>query len=187
MSESINLKVVIFWSIFVFIFAGLGIFGAMNQDLLEEKEPEVITPVIQNDNTKTCNASYERGNIEYTFLLDQAGNIDKLKINYKATNGNVDDYTAAANLSNINTPGIEATIQGEIANFTLITYIKYKELDFASISGNMGEFNTLNMIVENTTNLSNYVSLIQSKYTTYDCNGIQVTTTTTQPITQTVE
>ena len=160
MSESINLRVVIFWSIFIFIFAGLGIFGAMNQDLLQEKQPDVIIPVITQD-TKTCKGSLERGSVEYMFTTDN-DKLNKLRITYTATNGSIDDYAAAANLSNIQFPGVEATIQNEVSNFTLIMYVDFNKLDFNNLVAEQAQLDALSLVVQNVTDYNSYAALITS-------------------------
>lgn len=169
MSESVNLKVVIFWSIFIFIFAGLGIFGAMNRDLLEEKAPEVFVPVVQSDNTKKCSATIERGTIEYLFSLDENNNIKNTRITYNAVNGIVDDYIAADAISKMNVLGIDSTIQNDITNFTLMLFVNNKNLDIQNVQTYKANLDALNLTIEGVTNINEYNILLNNKYQSITC------------------
>lgn len=169
MSESVNLKVVIFWSIFIFIFAGLGIFGAMNQDLLQTKEPDVFVPVVQSNKTKTCKVTVERGNIEYLFSLDDNDNIKNTRITYNAVNGIVDDYIAADTLSKMEVLGIDSTIQNDISNFTLMLFVNNTNLDVQNLQTYKANYEQLNMSIEGSTNLDEYITLLANKYQNYTC------------------
>jgi hypothetical protein len=169
MSESVNLKVVIFWSIFIFIFAGLGIFGAMNQDLLQEQAPDVFVPVVQSNNTKKCSATLERGNIEYLFSLDENNNIKNTRITYNAVNGIVDDYISADTLAKMGVLGIDSTIQNDITNFTLMLFVNNSNLDIQNLQTYKPNYEQLNIAIESITNVEEYSILLNSKYQSIIC------------------
>ena len=191
MSESINLKVVIFWCVFIFIFAGIGIFGAMNQDLLQDEKPDVYVPVVRGDNNKTCSATLERANIVYTYKLDENNKVTNVNIVYSAINGNIDDYEHAANLANLTVAGTSANIRDEINNFTFMLMVNLNGLDVNALSQYQTQIDGLNLVVKDSTNYNDYLEEFKNRYTTYKCDalseGSTVSSDTTEPTTQNLE
>lgn len=191
MSESINLRVVIFWCVFIFIFAGIGIFGAMNQDLLQDEKPDVYVPVVRGDNNKTCSATLERANIVYTYKLDENNKVTNVNIVYSAINGNIDDYEHAANLANLTVAGTSANIRDEINNFTFMLMVNLNGLDVNALSQYQTQIDGLNLVVKDATNYNDYLEEFKNKYTTYKCDalseGSTVSSDTTEPTTQNLE
>ena len=191
MSESINLRVVIFWCVFIFLFAGIGIFGAMNQDLLQDEKPDVYVPVVRGDNNKTCSATLERANIVYTYKLDENNKVTNVNIVYSAINGNIDDYEHAANLANLTVAGTSANIRDEINNFTFMLMVNLNGLDVNALSQYQTQIDGLNLVVKDSTNYNDYLEEFKNKYTTYKCDalseGSTVSSDTTEPTTQNLE
>lgn len=170
MSESVNMKVVIFWIIFIFVFVGLALFGFFNQDLLEKKVvDEPYIPVVNSNKTRTCIGNLERGNVSYDFILNEDNTIKSLRVVYTATAGTIDDYAAATSLSKLNVLGINATLQNEYTNFTLVLMLTINSYDATALAENQQFLDELNIVIANETSLDNYNNLLNAKYGTVTC------------------
>ena len=165
MSESVNLRVVIFWSIFIFIFAGLGIFGYLNQDLLKEKTPEIV-PVVDNVIPK-CDVTMERGTASYQFLVNATGNISTIKIIYDLNYGTQEEYDAYDYLvANMNVPGIKIDVNNAIATFI----IDNNTLDTEALAQYANQTSLIELIIQKGTDYNSYKGLLQSTFPNVTCN-----------------
>ena len=169
MSESVNSKVVIFWIIFIFVFAGLALFGMLNQDLIENKDEQPFIPVVNSEIVKSCTATVDRGSIRYDLILSDSSNIKNTRIIYTANNGTIDDYAAATSLYNSDILGLDKSLQNEYTNFTLMLMYQINSIDMTKLSTFQSYVDELNIVINNNTSVDAYVDLLNDKYGTVQC------------------
>ena len=170
-----NMKVVLVWGFAILLFASIGIFGLVNQDLLiEEYQNDFYVPNDSNDiKSKTCNATTESGLSAYRFQVDENGDISKVIMTYTAKVENIDVYSSASNINNTNIFGIETILNGGSANFVLIVTVDLKNYDKVALETILQDLNKVSMLIDgDLTNYDTYKEMINQSQagTTYVCD-----------------
>ena len=162
MSESVNFKVVITFIIFIFIFAGIGLFGLFNKDLIQTKEETTtkFVPVVNSENSMACSGDVLRGSLKYEFILTPENSIKSLRITYTAKEGTTEDFADATTLNTMNVVGVNTTIQNEYNNFVLMIYINRNNVDINALLEYKPFFDKLGIIVDTTTSYGEYNTLL---------------------------
>ena len=177
MSESVNMKVVIFWVLIIFVFVGLGLFGYLNQDLVQNKEDEPFVPQVNTEKLVSCKTTVERGDIQYDFSLNQDDSIKDVRIVYIAKDGTIDDYASATSLSKINVLGVNPSLQYEYNNFMLTLLLTINKFDANNIVSYKQYLDDLKIVIINEQNLDNYKNNLNTTYGSVSCENA----TNTQP------
>ena len=164
-----NMKVVLVWGFAILLFASIGIFGLVNQDLLiEEDQNDFYVPNDSNDiKSKTCNATTESGLSAYRFQVDENDDISKVIMTYTAKVENIDVYSSASNINNTNIFGIETILNGGAADFDLKNY------DKVALETILQDLNKVSMLIDgDLTNYNTYKEMINQSQagTTYVCD-----------------
>ena len=179
MGEGLNIKLIVFWALVIFAFAGLGIFGILNQDLVKKEEP-VFTPQVSGNYNKNCSIDVERGKVEYIFVNDENNTIKTLNVKYTSNNPTQEDYDTANQIAGLNVLGVNTTMQGDLSKFVLSLYVNINQMDFASLARYQMLLTSLNINILNSTSYDRYVDLFKDSYTSYTCDqGTNNTTTST--------
>ena len=170
-----NMKVVLVWGFAILLFASIGIFGLVNQDLLiEEDQNDFYVPNDSNDiKSKTCNATTESGLSAYRFQVDENGDISKVIMTYTAKVENIDVYSSASNINNTNIFGIETILNGGAADFVLIVTVDLKNYDKVALETILQDLNKVSMLIDgDLTNYDTYKEMINQSQagTTYVCD-----------------
>ena len=169
MSDSVSFRVVIIWVVVIVLFAGMAIFGLMNQDLLKHDEDEQnFIPNVATENSMSCTAYIDRAKIIYDFVLTDNSKIKSLRIAYNAINGTTEDFEAANRIQALSVNGFNGTIQNEYTNFLLMMYLN-EDLDYQTLSSNSTYFNDLYLVLSNVTTYSEYNTLLLNKYNNIKC------------------
>lgn len=168
-----NIKVVIVWAFVVVLFAGLGIFGYVNQDLLLLDNTEEYTP-IQNENyvIKRCNTSLVNGNNSYIFSIKD-DKIEKVSMNYTTIIEDNDAFASATNINLLATQekvaGINTIFTGNASNFMLNVEVKLDEYDSTRISTYAEDFAKLSMVISQITDYEAYKELLLQTGNNFTC------------------
>ena len=179
MGEGLNIKLIVFWALVIFAFAGLGIFGILNQDLVKKEEP-VFTPQVSGNYNKNCSIDVERGKVEYIFVNDENNTIKTLNVKYTSNNPTQEDYDTANQIAGLNVLGVNTTMQGDLSKFVLSLYVNINQMDFSSLARYQMLLTSLNINILNSTSYDRYVDLFKDSYTSYTCDlGTNNTTTST--------
>lgn len=169
-----NIKVVIVWAFAIVIIGGIGLFGALNQDLLVEQGDDVYVPTdVNNTKSHACSNVLTNGTSSYRFNINEETDlIDKVIITYSATTASLDDYTAASNILNKEINGVSAVLRGEVSNFVLIVTVNVNELDKAAAETINSDFLRLSMVVDQLTDYETYKAAINNATTgnAYSCD-----------------
>lgn len=161
-----NMKVVVIWGFVVLVFAGLGIFGMLNQDILQTP-PDINTPSIPNGETQgksmVCSNIRENGNSSYRFTLDETtNNILSVNISYSANNADVDTYTAATNLNNSIVNGLTFALSGTSTDFVLIITANVGSMDTVGLESISADLSKLGIIIDGITDYETYKTALAS-------------------------
>lgn len=157
-----NIKVVLVWVLAIIIFAILGVFGLVNQNLLLTKNQEPYVPSA-GDNTKSCRKKVGNGESSYIFTIDDTTNeITHVTITYKATSLDQNVYAAAQLINNTSINGIEANLSGTSIDFALVLNINVKSFDKVSADNLTDSFMALSMVVDNITDYNAYKQAINA-------------------------
>ncbi len=161
-----NMKVVVIWGFVVIVFAGLGIFGLLNQDILETPE-NLNTPYVPSVETEgksmVCSNIRENGNSSYRFTLDETtNNITSINISYSASGADIDTYTAATNLNNTSINGVNFALSGSSTDFVLVATVNVGSMDTASLEGSQADLSKLGIIIEGVTDYETYKTALSS-------------------------
>lgn len=169
-----NIKVVIVWAVTIVIFAGIGIFGYFNKDLLtSDVDVPFVPQPSENNKAKTCNKSNELGSITYQFLRDEQTNmINKITMTYKASSADLDAYTAASNINNANINGLTASLSGGLDDFILVVQVNMNGFDKVSVDNMLNDFLKVSMVIESITDLTAYQATLNasSSENPYTCD-----------------
>lgn len=159
-----NIKVVIVWAFAIIIIGGIGLFGALNQDLLVEQGDDVYVPTdVNNTKSYACSNVLANGTSSYRFNINEETDmIDKVIITYSATKASLDDYTAASNILNTEINGLSAVLRGEVSNFVLIVTVNINEYDKAAVENINNDFLRLSMIIDSIQDYETYKSAINN-------------------------
>ncbi|MCX4365652.1 MAG: hypothetical protein OSJ70_07760 [Bacilli bacterium] len=161
-----NMKVVVIWGFVVLVFAGLGIFGMLNQDILETP-PDINAPYVPNDNVQgksmVCSSTRDNGSSSYRFTLDETtNNIKSVNISYSASNADIDTYTAATNLNNSIVNGVTFTLSGTSTDFALIITANVGSMDTVALESVSADLSKLGIIIEGVTDYETYKTALAS-------------------------
>lgn len=165
MSKSVNFKVVIAFIIFIFIFAGIGLFGLFNKDLIQPKEEQTTTkfvPVVNSENSMSCTGNALRGSLKYDFILNNDNSIKNIRITYTAIEGTQEDYQAAKTLSSMSVVGTNSTIQNEYNNFVLMMYINKTSIDIEALLEYKPYFDKLGILIDKTSSYDEYHTILNN-------------------------
>lgn len=167
-----NMKVVVVWAFAIILFAGLGIFGYFNQDLLVLNDDTPYVPIdLEDSKAHTCTRTMAVGKSDYKFLMDpKTKTIIRVTSIYTATAEDIDAYTAATNISNASIPGVSAVITGGISDFGLVVQINVSTVDKNSLEYYADDFAKLSIVIDNTDDYETYKSLINTVDSVYTCD-----------------
>ena len=168
-----NIKVVVVWAIAIVLFAGIGIFGYFNQDLLLLEEEPTYIPIMDNASEKhTCIATLEGGVSTYMFEINDSV-IEKVSITYKATAGNLELYEAASNINQVisgeKLNGMSTVMYGGISDFSLMVNVNPNEYDKARVEAMTTDYEKLSMIIDSISSYDLYRQAISQIGNTYTC------------------
>lgn len=173
-----NMKLVIVWIVAVVIFAGIGLFGMANQDLLVKQEElpsnPNTNPVSDKTSVVACNAKMSTSESSYSFTVDnETSTLLNVAITYRALAQNDTIYNSAINLSNQTISGVTTTVSGDSTNFVLIMNVNLQNYDATTLSNYQNDLNSLNAVVGNYS-IDDYKgainSMISSTGAVYNCN-----------------
>ena len=157
-----NIKVVIVWIFAIILFAGLGVFGLVNQDLLVDESEDTYVPKEDvASSARTCSKDLASGRSSYSFLVNADTNlIDRVTITYTATSLDIDNYTAAANINNLDIAGMTTQLNGTSSDFSLIVQINTATFNEADIAAYETDFSRLSIVAKNVRDYTQYQSEI---------------------------
>ncbi|MDE6292775.1 MAG: hypothetical protein K2L98_03755 [Bacilli bacterium] len=161
-----NMKVVVVWGFAVIVFAGLGIFGLLNRDILQSP-PDLNAPYVPIGDTEgksmVCSNIRDNGNSSYRFTLDETTNqILSVNISYSASNVDLDTYSAATNLNNSVINGVQFALSGSSTDFVLIITANIGSMDTAALEGVADDLSKLGIIIEGITDYETYKTALAS-------------------------
>lgn len=161
-----NMKVVVVWGFVVIVFAGLGIFGMLNQDILQSP-PDLNTPYVPSGDDQgksmVCTNIRENGNSSYRFTLDETtNNITSVNISYSANNADIDTYTAATNLNNSVINGVSIALSGTSTDFALIITVNVGSMDTVALESVSSDLSKLGIIIDGITDYETYKTALAS-------------------------
>lgn len=160
-----NMKVVITWGIVIAVFALVGIFGMVNQDLLVEVDNNPIIPIDDSDEgstIKVCNSALDNGNITYKFNISGNDKVEKITVTYNATASDIDAYAAASSLSTAEIPGVKSRISGSTSDFVLITTVNMEELDATVVEQYQNDLSKLALVLYKVQDYNTYTQTINA-------------------------
>lgn len=168
-----NIKVVIVWAFVVVIFAGIGIFGYVNQDLLLIQDNDVYVPKTEdNTEAKKCIATLATGQSDYRFTIKD-DQIQKVVIGYNASQENIENYEAATNINRIineqKVQGVTAILYGGVSDFVLSLTVTVNNYDKATIESLREDFNKLSILIDSINDYSSYQTAISNLGNAYTC------------------
>lgn len=167
------MKVVVVWGLVVILFAGIGIFGLLNQDLLHDSASlnTPYVPSVDNEGkSMVCSSVRDDGSISYRFTLEESTNsISNVNISYSASNADLDTYTAATNLNNTSINGVKIALSGTSTNFALIINVIVGNMDTASLVSSSEDLSKLGIIIESITDYETYKTALLATGT-YTCD-----------------
>lgn len=160
-----NIKVVITWALAIVVFAGLGIFGFVNQDLLlEDNSDHVYVPSgNEGENAKICSKPIAGGTSSYRFNIDEAtGKITKVIMTYTATADDMDAYIAASNINTSEINGVNVAMSGGVSDFVLMVTVDLAIYDVVTVEALRNDFSKLSMAIDKIDDYEMYKSAINS-------------------------
>lgn len=161
-----NMKVVVIWGFVVILFAGMGIFGFLNQDVLQNPASldEPYVPIVDTEGTSmVCTNVRDNGNSSYRFNLDDATNaINTVNISYSISGADIDTYTSATNLNNSDINGVNITLSGTSTDFVLIITATVGSMDTVTLANYADDLSRLGIIVEGLTDYDTYKQALSS-------------------------
>lgn len=168
-----NIKVVVVWAIAIVLFAGIGIFGYFNQDLLLLEEEPTYIPITDDDSeTHTCTATLAGGQSTYLFEIRE-GIIEKVSITYKANSENLELYESAANINQVisgeKLNGMSTVMYGGVSDFSLMVNVDPNEYDKARVEAMSTDYEKLSMIIDSINTYDLYHQAISQIGNTYTC------------------
>ena len=176
MSNSLNIKLIAFWATVIFIFAALGIFGYLNQDLIPKKE-DAYVPKIEGNN-RICSYENKLANVEYTFSLNEDNSVKSVAIKYSSKSGDALEYAKLNEISGLSVSGINSTFEGDVSNFTLMLFIKPDGLDYSTLNNYISKYNDMKIIIINSANYNTYIDAFNENNILVTCQNPAETTTT---------
>ncbi len=165
-----NIKVIIVWGLAVLIFAGIGLFGYLNQNLLYATD-ENFTPKNDTEILHTCKSTLEFGESLYRFSVKDEV-IDRLAITYKSTTENIELYESASNINRAIMEGINgvtSAMSGGIADFSLTINVNVTDYDKEKIEEMTNDFTKLLMVIDSISSYDVYNQALAQLNTTYTC------------------
>lgn len=168
-----NIKVVVAWAIAIVFFAGVGIFGYFNQDLLLLDEEPTYIPITDDDSeSHTCKAVLENGESTYLFQI-RDNVIEKVSITYKANAENMELYEAASNINQVismeKLNGMSTVLYGGISDFSLMVNVDPNEYDKGRVEEMSADYEKLSMIIDSINSYDLYKQAINQFGNTYIC------------------
>lgn len=177
--KNVNIKVVVLWLFFIVLFGGLGLFGYLNRDIIEDlpDDKSVYQPKVNSKIVYNCVTTLDRGNVSYKFLLNETNLINSLQITYisntkTSSNEDIDDYTHAANLSNMDVDGIDTIINGSIGDFSLQLFVNINAYNENTLASSNSELSALNILITKETNYESYSNLLSAAYPNTTCSSL---------------
>ena len=163
-----NIKVIIVWLFAIVVFAVIGVFGLVNQDLLVKQDEDVYNggPLGKDENTRRCDKNFTDATSSYTFEIDEETNqITKLTLTYNTLNqqGDFDRYKAAESIANADINGVNARVDGTYTSFIFMITIDLATYDRARVELLQEEFSKLHMMVDSVTDYNAYVTAINDQ------------------------
>ncbi len=168
-----NIKVVVAWAIAIVFFAGIGIFGFFNQDLLLLEEDPTYIPITDDDSEKhTCKTNLAGGESTYLFEIKD-NKIEKISITYKANQENLELYEAASNINQVISTeklnGMSTVMYGGVGDFSLMVNVDPNEYDKGRVEAMSSEYEKLSMIIDSINDYSLYQQAINQMGNSYIC------------------
>lgn len=161
-----NMKVVVIWGVVVILFAGIGIFGFLNQDLLQDHSglDKPYVPVVETEGkSMVCTNARDNGNSSYRFILDETtNNITSVNISYSVSGADIDTYTSATNLSNATINGVTIGLSGTSTDFVLIITANVGSMDTVALAEYASDLSKLGIIVESVTDYDTYKTALSA-------------------------
>ena len=168
-----NIKVVVVWAVAIVFFAGIGIFGFFNQDILLLEEEPTYIPIIDNDSEKhSCTATLESGQSTYLFEIKD-NVIEKVSITYKANAENMELYESASNINQVISSeklnGMSTVMYGGIGDFSLMVNVDPNEYDKARVEAMSTDYEKLSIIIASISSYDLYRQAISQIGNNYTC------------------
>lgn len=168
-----NIKVVVVWAVAIVLFAGIGIFGFFNQDLLLLEEDPIYIPITDNESERhTCTATLDGGQSTYLFEINE-NKISKVSITYKANAENLELYEAASNINQVisgeKLNGMSTVMYGGISDFSLMVNVDPNEYDKARVEAMSADYEKLSMIIDSINSYDLYQQAISQIGNSYTC------------------
>lgn len=171
--DTMNIKVVIVWAFAIVLFAGIGIFGYFNQNLLLIDDSKPYVPITDNDSeSHTCRAVLPGGESIYLFQI-RDNIIEKISITYKANAENLELYEAASNINQVisgeKLNGMSTVIYGGVSDFSLMVNVNPNEYDKARVESMSTDYEKLSMIIDSINDYQLYQQAISQIGNNYTC------------------
>ncbi len=166
-----NAKMVVVWIFAIVVCAGIGAFGFLNRDLLvEPTKKEEYKPLGSDTSVRPLICRNQNGAL-YQFSVDTSTNqIKKVTIQYTNKEADIDVFTAASNINNLNADGMTTSLSGSSTDITLNIALDLKVFTPAALSASSVDIAKLHLVLDNLLIPEEYQNRLNQTGTLYTCD-----------------
>lgn len=164
-----NAKVIIVWIAAVVLMFALGIFGLINQGLIEQEKKELETMQNEVVKRKICKIILDKSEITYDFDLDDRI-INGYTASYQATEDDPEKFMLISNIYNeLLASNFNAELNGSSQDFLFKLNISSFDYDKEKILSLSPTFYLLNMAIVDNNDYQEFMRTLNSISTSFNC------------------